>query len=742
MKTPSYMRQKLPVVLVAGLGGLFTVVDVASAQPWAATGAPSTPWKALAASADGSKLVAAAARKSYYGPIPGPIYVSTNAGATWIQTGTPSNNWSSVACSADGIKLVAVASLCQPGGRGDGLIYTSPDLGATWTPTSAPSNTWSAVASSADGARLVAVAGFGSVWNGTNYDYVGDGAIYSSLDSGASWTQTSAPSNSWTSVASSVDGAKLVAVAAPQPVWNYTNQNNDYVGDGAIYRSLDSGATWMRTSAPSYNWTSVASSADGARLVAVAAFPVTCPIVGGLVYISSNSGLTWMPTSAPLNDWMSVASSADGSELLAASRGPWGSSCGDSDGLIYISSNSGATWTPTDAPGDIWVAVASSADGQRHVAASGGFSVLLCTYPYSGPWRLTDAPASRLTGVASSADGTKLVAATDWYDSICTSSNSGATWSQTSAPKECWSSVTSSSDGAKLVAAVGQVNDQLGLIYTSGNLGVTWTLTTSPRNNWTSVASSADGTKLVAVAAPQRGWNGTNMPYFGDGLIYSSSNSGANWTQTSAPTNTWASVASSADGTKLVAVAGLPWDGLWSDRLIYTSANSGATWTPTTAPTNNWVSVSSSADGTKLVAVVAQSWGCGDSQPCIYTSTDSGANWVRSDSPAVLDWSGVASSSDGSHIVAVGDRIFTLRSPAPAPPLPSSPQLAVGLSGATLGLSWLVPSTRFVLQQNSDLSSTNWVDVPTPPTLDYTNLHQRLTLTPSLGSSYFRLKQQ
>jgi hypothetical protein len=68
--------------------------------------------------------------------------------------------------------------------------------------------------------------------------------------------------------------------------------------------------------------------------------------------------------------------------------------------------------------------------------------------------------------------------------------------------------------------------------------------------------------------------------------------------------------------------------------------------------------------------------------------------------------------------------------------------LVVGLSGATLGLSWLVPSTRFVLQQNSDLSSTNWVDVPTPPTLDYTNLHQRVTLTPSLGSSFYRLKQQ
>jgi hypothetical protein len=64
------------------------------------------------------------------------------------------------------------------------------------------------------------------------------------------------------------------------------------------------------------------------------------------------------------------------------------------------------------------------------------------------------------------------------------------------------------------------------------------------------------------------------------------------------------------------------------------------------------------------------------------------------------------------------------------------------LSGGTVGLSWLVPSSHFALQQNSDLGSANWMEVPTPPTLDLTNLQQRLTLTPSLGSSYFRLKQQ
>jgi len=717
MKLPWYMRQKLPVVLVAGLGGFFTVVDVACAQPWSATTAPNLPWKALASSADGTRLVAAAKTAEYFSLPPAPIYISTNAGATWTQTGAPSNNWASVACSADGIKLVAVASsFGPPAGPGDGLIYTSPDLGTTWTPTSAPSNTWSAVASSADGARLVAVAAPQRVWDGTNSDSVGDGTIYSSPDSGASWTQTSAPTNYWTSVASSADGTRLVAVAAPYWYWDGTN--SDSVGDGTIYSSPDSGASWTQTSAPTNYWTSVASSADGAKLVAVAAPYIDGNnLVGdGAIYRSLDSGSTWTPTSAPRNYWSAVASSADGTKLVATSTV-------DGSHLIYASTNSGATWTATAAPVSQWSAVASSADGYRVVAAS--YYGPICTLPYLGPWRFADAPANAWISVAASADGTKWVALPARDSTICTSSNSGATWTLTAVPNNRWSSVASSADGAKLVA-VAWIEDAPaggdGFIYTSGNSGVTWTPTSAPsKRYWSGVASSADGTKLVAVA-----W--ADSAAGGDGLIYTSGNSGATWTQTSAPSNTWSCVASSGDGTKLVAVARYC--------AIYTSGNSGATWTPTSVRTDNWSSVASSSDGTKLVALSNDGF-----DPII--STNSGATWTPAGAPAVGSWLAVASSADGSNIVAVaGDAICTLRPPAPAPPLPPSPQLAVGLSGATLDLSWLVPSTRFVLQQDSDLGSTNWVDVPTSPTLDFTSLRHRVTLTPSLGSSYFRLKQQ
>jgi hypothetical protein len=51
------------------------------------------------------------------------------------------------------------------------------------------------------------------------------------------------------------------------------------------------------------------------------------------------------------------------------------------------------------------------------------------------------------------------------------------------------------------------------------------------------------------------------------------------------------------DGTQLVAV-----DSGYGDGLIYSSTNSGLAWTATTAPVGYWTSVSSSADGSKVAA--------------------------------------------------------------------------------------------------------------------------------------------
>ena len=131
-----------------------------------------------------------------------------------------------------------------------------------------------------------------------------------------------------------------------------------------------------------------------------------------------------------------------------------------------------------------------------------------------------------------------------------------------------------------------------------------------------------------------------------------------------------------------------------------------------------WASVASSVDGTKLLAAV--------NGGSIYTSTNSGVTWTQTAAP-ISYWSTIASSADGSKVVAVacvdGGTIYTLQFPIPPLPPQPSPQLSISASGGSFGVSWLVPSTRFVLQQSYDLGSPDWTDVPTSPTLNFTNLH-------------------
>lgn len=322
-------------------------------------------------------------------------------------TNAPSANWSSIASSADGSKLVAVNDNSYDNGDYGvfvGTIYTSTDSGVSWTQaTNAPLACWLAVASSADGKNVAALAA--------------DDAIYISTDSGTTWTPTNTPSSLLNCIALSADGKKLVA-----------GEWNDYPPNPSlIFTTTNSGVTWASKNSPDEYWTSIASSADGTRLVAVGTNPSsTSPI-----FTSVDSGLVWRTTSAPQTNWYAVASSADGVKLIAAVSG----------GQVYTSMDSGTNWTPTILPSAIWDAVASSADG------------------------------------------TTLIAAQNYGGAIYTSIDSGETWVQANVPSESWVSVASSADGSKLIAVSFQ-----GLIYvsqatprprlelapSSSNLAVSW----------------------------------------------------------------------------------------------------------------------------------------------------------------------------------------------------------------------------------------------------------------------------
>jgi len=149
-----------------------------------------------------------------------------------------------------------------------------------------------------------------------------------------------------------------------------------------------------------------------------------------------------------------------------------------------------------------------------------------------------------------------------------------------------------------------------------------WTLTSAPITNWTCVASSADGNRLVAV--------------YSSG-IYTSTNSGATWDFKPAFPQVlafrrffrrWRQIGCSCE---------------W--RLILHLTNAGATWVTNGAPSKDWVSVASSADGNKLVAVA--------NSGTIYTSTNGRGTWV-SKQCAETDCGIRRFFADGRKLAAVG----------------------------------------------------------------------------------------
>jgi hypothetical protein len=388
------------------------------------------------------------------------------------------------------------------------------------------------------------------------------------------------------------------------------------------------GQTWTLTTAPASNWNAVACSADGSRIVAASG--IAYPPAFGCIYLSTNSGATWFSTSAPSENWSGVACSADGTRL-AATVGFYG-------GPIYLSTDSGATWEQSGAqPTNAWVSICSSADGLRLAAIA--------------------VPRHYISGeVDVSIDG-------------------GLTWARSVYPDYSgWAEITCSADGVRLVGG------SYWGTYISTNGGGAWDATGGPA---AAVASSADGRRLLATR-PSEG-NGERAP------IRISKDWGATWETTSAPSQYWVSVASSADGTRLVAAAAGTYTG-YSE--MYVSTDSGQTWLPTGAPTGTCAQVTSSADGCKFVAVMK------------------------------ID------------TYQVPGRIFTWqRDPAP--------ELSVTSADGAVDIAWVIPSRDFVLEHNSDLQTTNWTIESASPILNLANLQNVVRLPVGVdGARFYRLRSR
>jgi hypothetical protein len=303
----------------------------------------------------------------------------------------------------------------------------------------------------------------------------------------------------------------IVRISSPGGVWKAILQAGQSIKGAQLLTGL--GSTWVsRTS--SARWSSIASSADGSRLIAGT-------ITAGHIFYSRNGGVTWTNnTSAvdPIKAWAALGSSADGMRLLAAAAA----------NVLYLSKDGGDSWNSVGPTARNWKAVTVAGDGTNMLAAVSA-STLWVSNDGGDTWKeKTGLSTHNWTATASSFDSSRMYAVGDvFYFSLDKGTNWGTSAGPISGPLAC------SSNGLKLAGVIS------GQIAVSSDGGVSWTIrTNSGSRAWSSVVISDDGSRIAASVT--------------GGGIYVSVNNGITWTPTG-PSATWTGLAASVDATKLIA---------------------------------------------------------------------------------------------------------------------------------------------------------------------------------------------
>jgi hypothetical protein len=301
------------------------------------------------------------------------------------------------------------------------------------------------------------------------------------------------------------------------------NSNNLYVGgafnnvriDVLQTSSISFGVnSWVSKNTPyTRNWLSVAMSSTGQYQIATRQ--------DGMLYLSMNSGNTWSEMVDTSRNWSGIAMSSNGQYVSTVSL----------PGRIYISNNMGKTFTEklSDAS-RAWKGISMSADGQYQsaVVSSG---LIYASSDYGNNWITTD--ISRAWNCIGMSSTGQYQTACETGGRIYVSSNYGSTWSSKDASRS-WQSVALSSTGQYQTA----VATSLSFIYISTDTGNTWSQK-GIQKNWQSVALSSTGQYQVACA-------------YGD-YVYISADSGNTWIQKDSIRN-WQGVSISADGAYSTAV--------------------------------------------------------------------------------------------------------------------------------------------------------------------------------------------
>jgi hypothetical protein len=215
------------------------------------------------------------------------------------------------------------------------------------------------------------------------------------------------------------------------------------------------------------------------------------------------------------------------------------------------------------------------------------------------------------------------------------------TWALTNTPGGFYS-IASDASGQHLAAATGALTANNGFIYISSNGGATWTQTSAPSVHWLNIASDPTGQFLAASEFD------STANYF----VWTSSNGGATWTKSSTPSE-GELLETSSNGPLVLGQQQFGVTGSAPNHL-YVSLDHGATWTlmSAPAPTVNGVSynvAAISSNGQRIVEGIGSSFSGGSS---INFSSDGGNTWTKSTSaPSTAPWSSMACDSTCQDVI-------------------------------------------------------------------------------------------
>ena len=590
----------------------------------------------------------------------GGIYLATLNGTTWTWTRTnfPEAEWSCISFSGEGNAIGACI-----GGNG-GNIYCSTNLGASWnngntnTPNIQSQIYYSIAYMGVDASqRFITSSNFGII-------------IWVNFYQGGIWDIETIYNPNPMVIFSAI--SSTIIYAEPSYGYDIYNKNPNYgcVNGGGIYKGENDGANWIKTSAPTANWSSIASSSNGQYVVAC--------VNGGGIYCSLDYGNSWQEQVNGVSNlsWKCVAtaSNSSGSFLVG---------CAQND-YIYISPYfQGFQWISSQVYSVNWSNVASDSTGKNLIACmlwdngspNGGVGEIYISHDYGITWQSTnsntDLKQKNWISVASNSDG-KVLGAVINLGSAYISIDSGKTWSlqnleTTDIPNCRQISIDSSGKWAVVCSYYtnGYPNGN-GRIYVKNDTSAAygWSMQTPSFANsylysWTAI-KICDNSYIYAAywgVDPNDNYSAKECGIYKG--TYDSQNNrilwGSNPIYTSSTAYYFNNITCSSDGGHIAAVSisenGIPSKVWISNDSGTTFSNPTLVQTPTTDANYGYQDITMDKTGQKIATVYYQP---GDGNGYIYISCDYGVTWIKQEKnlPTTKNaWKSIASNDNMNKLV-------------------------------------------------------------------------------------------